>query len=57
MLRGGMKSFTATVMLDTMKTLDELAKKHKVSRARVVKALIVVALSDKGTLQKAIDIL
>ena len=57
MLKGGMKSFTVTAMLDTMKQLDDLAKKYKVSRSRVAKALIVAALSDKVSLQKAIDIL
>ena len=57
MLKGGMKSFTVTIMLDTVKQLDELAKKHKVSRSRVAKALMVMALQDKAILQKAIDIL
>lgn len=57
MLKGGMKSFTVTIMHDTVKQLDELAKKYKVSRSRVAKALLIVTLQDKNQLQKAIDIL
>ena len=52
-----MKSFSIQTMLETVKQLDEIAKKYQVSRSRLCKALIVVALSDKTSLQKAIDIL
>ena len=57
MLKGGMKAFTVSAMNSTMKQLDDLAAKHRVSRSRVAKALIVVALADKASLQKAIEIL
>lgn len=52
-----MKAFTVSVREDSFKILDQLAKKHNVSRSKIAKALITIALKDKEVMQKAMDIL
>jgi metal-responsive CopG/Arc/MetJ family transcriptional regulator len=52
-----MKSFTISVKPEMFEHLNELAKKHKVSRSEVVKTILAIATKEKPVMQKALDLL
>lgn len=52
-----MKAINVPMRPEMVKILEALAKKHNVSRSKIGRAILTLALKDKEFMQKAMDIL
>lgn len=52
-----MKAVNVPLRPEAVKVVEGLAKKYNVSRSKIVRSVITIALKDKDLMQKAMDIL